>query len=112
MVKLREAVFHVRNGGDCLNKIDMMYKLFGRNHTCMCCDCVHFRRKSWNGRSYRKCAVYGDSQSEGTDWRATYPACGLAPDREYTGDCDVIDLVRRQKIKKEAVNVEGQISMF
>ena len=58
-----------------VRKIDAMHKYYeygsGR-----CENCPHFRRKVFN-RTYYKCLVYGDSNSEATDWRCGYTACGL-----------------------------------
>jgi hypothetical protein len=39
-----------------------------------CRDCVHLVHVGHRG--YLKCELYGISQSEASDWRAKWPACG------------------------------------
>ena len=77
-------------------KIEAMYKLFGRytgKQSKQCKDCCNFIRKEYN-RTYFKCLVYGDTDSEATDWRASYEACGMFNNRSYTGN-KIIELVKR-----------------
>lgn len=59
------------------NKIELMHRIFGKNEKYCCIECSHFKRKTYGSRTYRKCEVYGDSNSTGTDWKASYIACGL-----------------------------------
>lgn len=91
-----------------MKKIELMHHLFGIK-TGFCKDCEHFYRKQYSG-TYRKCKVYGDSCGEGTDWKATYMACGLYPDVPYNGR-KVVELVKRGKIKELESPLEGQIKM-
>lgn len=41
-----------------------------------CEQCCHLKKYGWRGKNYYKCEVYGISNSEATDWRLYYPACG------------------------------------
>lgn len=57
-------------------KIDAMHKMFGiAANTCE--HCKHLITYDWRDRRYFKCEVYGESNSEATDWRKKYIACGL-----------------------------------
>lgn len=95
-----------------MRKIDLMHKLFGKSRNgLLCSECKHFYRKDARGTLRRKCEVYGDSNSEATDWKATYPACGLAPDKPYSGK-PVVELSSRGKEPAKPLEVDGQISFF
>ena len=91
-----------------MRKIELMHYLFGTK-TGFCKDCEHFYRKQYSG-TYRKCEVYGDSCGEGTDWKATYLACGLYPDMPYNGR-KVVELAKRGKTKELESPLEGQIKI-
>ncbi|WP_227930051.1 hypothetical protein [Eubacterium callanderi] len=89
-------------------KIELMHNLFGKK-TGFCKDCGHFYLKQYSN-VYQKCEVYGDSHGEGTDWKATYPACGLYPDAPYKGR-NVVKLENRGKKKKLEKPLEGQLKI-
>ena len=58
-------------------KIAFMHTFFGEDeaeHKCK--DCMHFERWQKGNKRVRKCKVYGLSNSEATDWNASFPACG------------------------------------
>jgi hypothetical protein len=58
-------------------KILAMYLHFGKLVTDKTCkNCCHLKKFCWRGKNYYKCQVYGISNSEATDWRLWYPACG------------------------------------
>lgn len=40
-----------------------------------CGTCGHFIRKEFNGRTYFKCAMIGDSNCDASDIRKGQPAC-------------------------------------
>jgi hypothetical protein len=40
------------------------------------CEACFFLKRTGYSKVYLKCARYGDSRSEATDWRAKWPACG------------------------------------
>ena len=92
------------------NKIELMHRIFGKNEKYCCIECSHFKRKTYGSRICEKCEVYGDSNSTGTDWKASYIACGLAPHEQYTGR-RIIELAKAKKQKKDE-GIPGQIEMF
>lgn len=90
-----------------LRKIDAMYHYYGIG-VGRCEDCPHFRKKIWD-RTYHKCTVYGQSNSEATDWRKGYTACGLI-DKPFPED--ETRVVYRVLAVKENKPLDGQISIF
>lgn len=92
------------------NKIELMHRIFGKNEKLCCIECSHFKRKTYGSRTYRKCEVYGDSNSTGTDWKASYIACGLAPWKAYTGR-QIAELARAKRKSKDD-DIPGQMKMF
>lgn len=92
------------------NKIELMHRIFGKNEKLCCIECSHFKRKTYGSRTYRKCEVYGDSNSTGTDWKASYIACGLAPWKAYTGR-QIVELARAKRKSKDD-DIPGQMKMF
>jgi len=93
-----------------VNKIDLMYRLFGKKGGLMCCECKAFYRNRYGTRTYRKCRNYGDSRSTGTDWKATYQACGLAPSGEYNGN-PVVEIAKHGTKTKDDTPLEGQVTL-
>lgn len=91
-----------------LRKIARMHSLFGESKGNKCKDCCHFHREQYRGRYYRKCLIYGDTQSETSDWAGKYDACGLY-NKLYGGDIEIIS-IRPSKEPDEPL--EGQISIF
>ena len=90
-----------------VRKNDLMYQLFGKAEG-FCKDCEHYIGYRYHDYNRRKCEVYGDTRSESSDWKGGAQACGLYPDKTYSGR-NVIELVKRGK-KKEPIEIEGQIS--
>ena len=88
-------------------KIDAMHKYYGYGSG-LCENCPHFRRKAYD-RTYYKCLVYGDSNSEATDWRCGYTACGLI-DKPFPEDETRI-VTRIASSKKREEPLPGQIRM-
>ncbi|MBR3646203.1 MAG: hypothetical protein IKN54_07265 [Lachnospiraceae bacterium] len=91
-----------------LRKIDRMHQLFGISEQHKCKDCEHLIRETYRGRNYFKCSVYGQSNSEATDWRLSYTACGLH-NRPYDGDMEIISI---RPAKEPDKPLEGQIGIF
>ena len=93
-----------------IRKIDLMHRQFGKcdGHTCKECSNLvwhHYDKK------YYKCSVYGESYSEATDWRVSYPACGMF-NKEWNGG-RIVELVRscREFSRKGEIEpLYGQIS--
>lgn len=56
-------------------QLQRMHKQFGREHVHKCGDCGNLLRNTWD-KAYFKCARYGESNCEATDWAKSWPACG------------------------------------
>lgn len=93
-----------------MRKVELMHKMFGRSPEYLCRECVHYTHKYYNGKPYRKCDVYGNSNSEGTDWKGSDQGCGLAPDKAYKGR-PIVELVKYQKKIKDDAVPDGQMKM-
>ena len=91
-----------------MRKIEEMHRRFGRRGHGTCADCPHFLRYKYRDKPYRKCEVYGVTNSEATDWVAKYTACGLY-DKEYNGP-EIVGLWRERP--EERVECDGQMEMF
>lgn len=64
---------HRRSG---LHRLAQMHAMYGYGEVGKtCATCVHLARFSRGG--YLKCAKFGATASEATDWRAGWQACGL-----------------------------------
>lgn len=90
-----------------LRKIDAMHERFGIGIG-QCGDCPHFR-SFLLGKRYFKCAVYGITHSEATDWRKKFTACGLI-DKEKPDRYPIIDEIKYFR-EPEEIQCEGQITM-
>lgn len=90
-----------------MKKIDAMHHYYGYGLG-VCGNCPHFFRKTYD-RTYLKCSVYGNSNSEATDWKAGYSACGLI-DKPFPADeTRIITRVAREK--KDLGQLPGQLMM-
>jgi hypothetical protein len=90
-----------------LRKIDAMHKYYGFGAG-KCENCQHFRRKVFD-RTYHKCLVYGDSNSEATDWRCGYAACGLIDKPFPEDEIRIVERIEREKVDDGPL--PGQIAM-
>lgn len=92
-----------------LRKIELMYSFFGiLKEKRQCKECSHFHRYMYRDKYYRKCDIYGETNSEASDWAAKYRACG-AFNQEYKGEA-IINYVKRscgEKLPEKPI--EGQI---
>ena len=93
-----------------MKKIDLMHRLFDVSIGNKCKGCAHLKTFRYHDKTYCKCEVYGITRSEASDWRQKYDACGLYPDKSYTG-IDVIELSKTRQYNED-IQVEGQISLF
>lgn len=94
-----------------LRKIDLMHELFGEIPDRKCKDCQHLCSYTAN-RKWYKCAVYGESSSEATDWRLKWTACGMI-DVPLLTNYPIVKQVRFLNRKpKENDQIEGQVSLF
>ena len=92
-----------------VRKIELMHKLFGEKSDAKCKECSNLLRFWYRTKSYRKCAVYGATHSDATDWCISYPACGMFC-KEYSGR-NIVRLVHPDK-KEPEPPLDGQIDMF
>ena len=95
-----------------LRKIDLMHRQFGKceGHTCK--ECSNLDEYPYHGRTYRKCKVYGATNSEASDWAQRWQACGLFNKPWDKGP--VIRLVRPERTDREAaqrIPLDGQMRM-
>ena len=93
-----------------LRKIELMYSFFGIDkEKRQCKECNHFHRYMYHDKYYRKCEVYGTTNSEASDWAGKYRACGFF-NKKYNGEWAVINYVKRNyKEKLPEEPIEGQI---
>lgn len=96
-----------------LRKIALMHKFFGicDGHTCG--ECSDLVEEPYHGKMYRKCKVYGQSNSEATDWAKRYLACGMF-NKPYKGPRFVerVKPTRTNQEEAQRIELEGQISLF
>lgn len=95
-----------------LRKIDLMHKFFGICEGRTCGECSNLVEKPYHGRMYRKCRLYGETNSEASDWAKRYLACGRfnAP---YNGG-PIIEYVRPVRTSREEaqrIELEGQMKL-
>ena len=93
-----------------LIKIEKMHYLFGKSDG-KCKNCEHYSTFKYHDKSYRKCEVYGITQSEASDWKAGYGACGLFPNKENPYGRNIIEL-RIGAEKKTEEQIDGQMTLF
>lgn len=94
-------------------KIAAMHKEYGHGWGYKCGDCPWLYSVTlYSGRRYYKCAAYGESSAESTDWAKKWEACGLIdkvlPD---------VSLLKRLKHAARPARltdepIKGQIDMF
>lgn len=94
-----------------MNRIEAMHAEFGVAPVHQCRDCCNLVKREWSKRYY-KCAAYGLSHSLATDWRLSYPACGLfGKDFDETGMRPLGEVLRHRP-RTKAVEADGQIGLF
>ena len=89
-------------------KAKRMYKQFGMitdGRRCKDCDNLI---KSVANRTHYKCAIYGNTRSESSDWRISNKACGMF-DKDYIGR-PIIEL--RETRSRSDEQIEGQLTVF
>lgn len=91
-------------------KITAMHLEFGVGSG-QCKDCPHFVRFEYHNRLYYKCRAYGLSNSEATDWRCKYVACGLINKPTIDEFVPMIERLKHGSRKEPEQTIEGQIGM-
>lgn len=91
-------------------KIELMHSIFGCDAANRCCgECSNLITGRYHDVTYRKCAVYGLTHSEATDWRKKWPACGKF-NAEYAGRPIVRLVVGGRNIPNKP-EIEGQMAL-
>lgn len=57
-------------------KIEWMQMEHGFREGKTCRTCSHLQYDKYHSKTYLKCDLFGESRGEGTDWKASFPACG------------------------------------
>ena len=90
--------------------IELMHEMFGSGHPSnKCKTCDHLISYTAN-RRYYKCEIYGDTNSEATDWRLKYPSCAMY-NMPYSG-IPIIEMKKHMPRKKPESQCDGRISLF
>ena len=91
-------------------KIDLMHELYGTKEGEICAECEHYLRIRHRDSNYRKCSIYGVTASEASDWKASYPACGLFPNEQPENGVSIIRLVCPERKQEE--DIPGQMTLW
>lgn len=90
-----------------MRKISAMYEWSGGTdyrHTCYeCNNCSKIKKGS---RSVFKCRVYGNTDSDASDWKASYIAC-----RHFDKPVPAVPVIRITKREQDAQEIEGQLNI-
>ena len=98
-----------------MKKIDAMHAYFGVVPDKRCEDCSNLIKGKYHTKFLRKCTLYGATNSEASDWRKKYVACGLF-NKEWKGQ----EMIRffqsenakgRRIMRREMEPIDGQIEM-
>lgn len=92
-------------------KIATMHKQYGMVNEKTCGQCPWLYRSCGYGSAYYKCAAYGKSNSEATDWRKKWTACGLI-DGDINGITPMLEILKQERRKEPEQPLKGQIDMF
>ena len=83
-------------------KIEVMYRLFGKTEGKICRDCCHMVTNS-RQRNFNKCECYGLSCSEATDFPMRQTACGL-----FNKQTDVRDIYKGNRPNKPKAELQPE----
>lgn len=90
-------------------KIDAMHAEYGYGGG-RCEDCIHCVSIEPRPRKrYYKCALYGVSAAESTDWRLSYLSCGMINQPLPKLFTPMIDVLKCEPKKAAAEPIEGQM---
>lgn len=92
-------------------KITAMHNHYGVVNEKNCGQCPWLYRSCGYGKSWYKCAAYGNSNSEATDWRKKWTACGLI-DGDINGLAPMLEILKHESRKEPEKPLKGQIDMF
>ena len=95
-----------------IRKIHLMHKFFGLCEGHACRECSNLVEEPYHGKMYRKCKVYGLTNSEASDWAKRWPACGMF-NKTYKGRMviEAVKPVRTNKEEAQRIELEGQMKL-
>ena len=91
-------------------QLERMHNQFGRNHVAKCGTCCNYFQGRYHDRVLRKCARYGASHSEASDWAQSWPACGMYNKPLPDGERPLMEYVYRRR--EPDGEVPGQVGMM
>jgi len=89
-------------------KYEAMYIEYGKDTGHGCGECSNFIRSKYHGRILQKCKGYGLSNSEATDWRQSWSACGMF-NKSFAGRKPMVDCLTRAAI--DNAPIDGQLTL-
>ena len=92
-------------------KIAAMHKYYGEANGKTCGQCPWLYRVTGYNRAWYKCAAYGNSNSEATDWAKRWNACGLI-DGDINGLTPMVEILKHASRKEPEQPLKGQVDMF
>ena len=96
-----------------MKKIDAMHAYFGILPDKRCEDCSNLIKGRYHTKFLRKCTVYGATNSEASDWRKKYVACGMF-NKEWRGG-EMMRVFQSSEMKKRKLErlepLDGQMEM-
>lgn len=78
-------------------KIEAMHRLYGVYMGKRCGECPHLIEHNFRGFHGYKCAVYGDTCSEATDWRLKWQACGMIGREAGPNARPILEVIRYER---------------
>ncbi len=78
-----------------LEKVEIMYRLFGKTEGEICKHCNHVVRNE-KAKTFNKCECFGLSSSEATDFPMMVTACGL-----FNKETDVRNIYKGNRPNKQ-----------
>lgn len=91
--------------------IEAMHRQFGCFRDQQCKTCRHLISGDYHDRRYHKCELYGMSHSAATDWRLSYPSCGMYNMHVKTSTwMPIIDRIKHAP-KAPEPPIDGQVRM-
>ena len=93
-----------------MKPIEIMHQEFGiHSPPEKCKTCSNLHHIIHRDKSYYKCQVYGESQSQATDFRLKWTACG-AYNQIYKG-IPIKDAMKHSEKRQDDIQVEGQMEL-
>ena len=91
-------------------KIDAMHEYFGTDESHTCKTCKNLLKLCYHDKTYYKCKCYGVTQSNASDFRQKWTACGLYNEK-YKGT-PLIEVLKHEPKPTKDEQIEGQMGLF